>query len=498
VADVDERTPESPPAGEVAGSNIGGRMAPYIGELDADPRIPQSRYRYAREDRLQELALYREVLRDERCAAAFDQRLNACISRPWEVRPGGDMRRDKQAAEDVADQLRALDFDGVCRQLLYSVWYGYAVAEALWMMDGERVRLEALKVRAVDRFLWQADGSLLLRTESHPHGEQTPAGKFVQVCPPGEHGDVPHGPGLARWCYWPVWLKRNGIKFWALALEKFAAPTPVGKYHPGAGEAEKDKLLQILSSMATGAGVAIPETQQIELLESVRRSGADYAQFVAYLDRSITTTILGQSSTTDQGPWRGTAEVQKDVRDETVAADGRLLDKAINLTIVRWLTQWNFPGAAVPVLHRDTEPPEDLNKRSEREETISRTTGRRPTMRHVENTYGGEWEDKPAPAPPAGQGMPGRGGSGPMQFAAGDLDAIGREALLVSEDWRPYMEPVVKPLLDAAKEAADFEDYRERLSNIDEDMDASRVVDRLHRGSFSAALSGDAGLEDET
>ena len=128
----------------------------------------------------------------------------------------------------------------------------------------------------------------------------------------------------------------------------------------------------------------------------------------------ITTTILGQSSTTDQGQWRGTAEVQREVRDETIAADARLLDSALNTTIVRWLTGWNFPSAAIPQIRHDAEPADDLNARARREKIIAQTTGWRPTMEHVVDVYGGEWEDNPnavvADDPPDDRRRESRGG----------------------------------------------------------------------------------------
>ena len=158
-------------------------------------------------------------------------------------------------------------------------------------------------------------------------------------------GPEEHGVGLGRWCYWPVWMRRNGQRFWAIALEKFGAPTPMGHYPPG-DDASRARLLDVLRSLAAGSGVALPEGQDIELLAAVQRAGGDFAAFAGYMDKMLAKVILGQSSTTEQGPWRGTAEVQKDVRDEVIASDCRLLGESATRTIAAWLTAWNFPGAA--------------------------------------------------------------------------------------------------------------------------------------------------------
>jgi hypothetical protein len=51
----------------------------------------------------------------------------------------------------------------------------------------------------------------------------------------------------------------------------------------------------------------------------------------------------------------------------------------------------------VPVVSRVFEEAEDLKDRAERDKTISETTGYRPTLATIKETYGGEWEQKPEP-----------------------------------------------------------------------------------------------------
>ncbi|UUE75484.1 hypothetical protein [Pectobacterium aroidearum] len=50
----------------------------------------------------------------------------------------------------------------------------------------------------------------------------------------------------------------------------------------------------------------------------------------------------------------------------------------------------------MPQVSRIFEEPEDLKSRSERDKNIVESTGFRPTLGNVKDTYGGEWEPKPA------------------------------------------------------------------------------------------------------
>lgn len=494
--------PARPDAGEIAGvgSRVGSLLAPYIGEISADPRT-LSGYRQSWRDDLRVLQLYRDTLRDEQCYATFHQRLDAAISVPWEVQPGGEMRRDKMAAKFLEGQLMALDFNSICRQMLHGLWYGYAVAEAIWTVGGGRIGVEDIRVRAPDRFRWEGDRDLMLRTWESPWGNPVPDGKFWVLARPGEHGDVPHGLGLGRWCYWPAWMRRNGQRFWAVALEKFGTPTPMGSYPKGDDDSRR-AVLSLLAAFANGAGVAVPDGQKIELLQAMQRAGGDFEHFAGYMDKMIAKVILGQSATTEQGPWRGTAEVQKDVRDEVIASDCRLLGESFTSTIATWLTHWNFPGAAVPRVIRDASPPEDLDQRAEREEKVARMSGLRPTEKHIQDVYGGEWEvaPEPAPVPPDREAN----GAGRIDLAGEDPEsreaiALAVEELLAGDGWEPLMEPIVEPALAEASAALargdSLEDFRDRsLPALFERMDDAELVRILHRMAFSAALSGDAGL----
>ena len=473
------RTPKRPPRGEVAatGGGIETALSPFVIATGS----PQSILRGGGP------AAWRETLRDEKAATSLAQLLDAVSAIPWRIEPGGPGRRDALAAEDLAEQLAAIDFDTAFREMAHAVWYGYAVAEIIWQPTPGRVEIAAIRTRAPERFRFGTDGNLRLVSRTHPRGAAVPEAKFWTARMPAEHGGQTHGPGAARLCFWPVWLKRNGIRYWAVALEKFGTPTPIGKHGRNATNEEIDRLLETLQRLAQGAGIAVPEGQEIAFLEATRRSGGDHAQFCKYMDALIVEAVLLQTATTEMGPWKGTAEVQKLVRDERVATLSRMICAGLNRTVARWLTDWNYPGAAYPKVVREIAPPEDLNARAQRDEIIARMSNRRPTLRYIEDTYGGEWEDAPAP-----------GAGGRFAFAeVGRDDAIDAALAAELDGWQPLMEPMIEPVLDAVRDADGFRDVRESLGGLYRRMDETPVTTKLHRMAFSAELSGDAGLVDD-
>ncbi|MFO1421189.1 MAG: DUF935 family protein [Candidatus Competibacteraceae bacterium] len=342
--------------------------------------------------------LYREVLSDWQVRSTFQQRQLALVSAEWEVEPGGTKRADKNAAAALEETLKTVGFDRASMGMQYGVFYGFAVGECLWARDGATVALDAIKVRDRRRFIFLPSGDLRLITrENMTQGEALPERKFWTFATGADHDDEPYGMGLAHWLYWPVRFKRGNVKFWLVAAEKFGSPTAVGWFPPGTSNEDRSRLLAALKAIQTDSGIILPDGMRAELLEASRASSLDYQQLCIYMDQAIAKVCLGQVMTSEAVGGQYKADVQNEVKGDLVKADADLLCESFNRGPARWLTEWNFPGAAVPRVFRHTEPEDDLNGRAERERKIF-DLGYRPTLAQIEETYGGEWEVVPTPA----------------------------------------------------------------------------------------------------
>ena len=377
--------PARPPrrlADEIAG--IGGGRDVTRGWVDAAHWLqPQDSVLLRRGGGSYEL--YEDLLRDDRVHATLEQRRRAVVAREWEVRPGGSMRRDRVAAEFLREQLVNVGWDGVTDRMLYGLHYGYSIAEAIYARDGDRVVLAGLRPRNRRRFVFGADQRPRLLTAESPMGEELPPGKFWCWSTGGDNVDDPYGRGLAHQLYWLVWFKRNQMSFWLSHLEHFGSPTPLAKY-PRSQSASKQALVRTLEAIRANGVVAVPDDVAVELL-AVAGGDVDYAAFTAAMDRAISTVVLGQTMTIDDGSSRSQAEVHLEVRDEIVEADAYLVDDSFSRQVGAWLTRWNFPGAAPPVVARIMETPSRQEGRARRDKLIA-DLGHRPTAEYVQEAYG--------------------------------------------------------------------------------------------------------------
>lgn len=440
--------------------------------------------------------IYKEVLRDDQVMACFNQRRLAVIGKEWKVDPGGKTRKDKAAADFLQEQIRTVGFDRVTDLMLYGVYYGFAVAEPLWARDSRYVVMPEIKVRDRRRFGFDGEGRLRMKTMQKPDGELLPERKFWSFRTGADHDDEPYGVGLGHWLYWPAFFKRQGLKYWLLFLEKFGQPTAKGTYGKDATPEQKQRLLQALSAISTDTGIAVPEGMVIELLEAARSGTADYAAVYDRMDAAIAKVVLGQTASTQGTPGRlGNDDLQADVRLDLVKADADLVCESFNRTIGTWLTQWNFPGAAVPTVYRDVEPNEDQSKRAERDKSIY-DMGFRPTLKHITDTYGGEWEVAPAPQQPAGL-------FGTTSFAAvDDQTAPGRApadliAQRLAEESQPLTDRWLEQIEVMLEQAESLEEFRAMLIAAFPALPVEELGTLLGEASTAAQAAGRYDVEQD-
>ncbi|MEM7773857.1 MAG: DUF935 family protein, partial [Cyanobacteria bacterium P01_A01_bin.37] len=225
-----------------------------------------------------------------------------------------------------------------------------------------------------------------------------PNKKFIVHTFHGER-DNPYGMGLGGKLYWPVFFKKNDVKFWLAFCDKYGSPTAIGKYQQG-NKGQRDELLKAIRAIAQEAGIAIPEGTSLEFLEA-NRNGAitAYKDLADYMDQEISKAVLGETGTTNQsdgGGSRARDEVANGIRLEIAKFDADLLSDTLNRTLIKWIVDYNFaPGTvAYPKLWRrfpELEEKEDLNGRINRDKGLQEL-GWRLTAPKVEEIYGTGYE----------------------------------------------------------------------------------------------------------
>jgi phage gp29-like protein len=489
---------------------------PYLGPLlTAEDTILRTRPGGAH------LEVYRQVRSEPQVQTVMTVRQRSLVAREWQVDAGGKRRIDIAAADSLRAQLNEMAWDDVTERMHWGVFYGYAVAEFMWARDGREVVIDQVKVKNRARFRFDTEFRLRLLTVSRPFdGELMPPRKFWSFCTGADHDDDPYGIGLAHWFYWLTYFKRGGLKAWLNRLDKHGSPTAVGKYPNGATAQQKADLLAACQALRSESGVIMPQGMEMTLLEAAK-GAEDYAAFVREMDQAIAKVGLGNVMLTEATAGQYRADVQAGAAADIVKADADLICESFNRSVAKWLTEWNYPGAAPPRVFRVLEQGEDLAARATRDESITRM-GFRPTLAYITDTYGGEWEPSTNAAQEAAGGVFGMGalpvpGATPEnRFAtalqrsathacstfAADAGERGRDlvdALVerLADQGAPIIEGWVGELRRAVESADSYEEVLQKLAQLSYALPLDQLGQVLAEASAQAALAGRSDVQDQ-
>ena len=450
------------------------------------------------------LKLYDEVDRDPHAGAVLQSRYLAVISKEWEVLPGEETAGTK--AQDMADFVRVTlegtNFDQMRQELLQAILYGFYVSEVMWTVKNSQIVPLKIRAKHPRRFSFSLDRELRLLTLANMiDGEPIPDCKFIRFT--YGSSDNPYGKGLGQKLWWPVWFKKNGIKFWLMFLEKFGMPTIVGKYPPGTPVPQQKALLDAIDAIQNETGVKIPDSMAIELLEATRTGQVTHESLCEYMDKQISKAVLGQTATTEGTPGKlGNEDSQEKTRQDVVEADAGLMDECLNGSIVKWIVDYNFPaGTAYPKIHTRTEQEKDLKPLAERDKTLAKDIGLPVGRKYFYKTYnvpepekgeelvqvaGGRETAASFSVIPAKAGIQTDQGLSP----ADTLDALGEKTLAAAD-----MKGLLCPVEDLLSSVNSLGEFRDRLAELHDDMDEAALGDLMARALTLANISGrfDAG-----
>ena len=476
---------------EIATTRNGNDITqPWIGLLQQprDPRLLRS----------VDWGVYDKIAMDDQVKSCRQQRVSAVVSAEWDVLAGDEKDpRSIDAAVSFKAMIANLGWDRITKKMLNAPYHGIAIAEIIWGVVDGRPGFIQIKVRHARRFRYDQDGNLRHITRSSFEGTIMPQRKFWVVTDGADNDDEPYGHGLADWLYWPVLFKRNGIRFWNIALDKFGTPTAIAKYRRGTPKADIDKLIQSLQALATDSGIAVPEGIAIDLLQKAGSGVADFEALCRYMDECIAKVLLSQTMTTQNGSSLSQAQVHAGVKLEVVKADADLLSDSFTEGPARWWTDLNYgTDVAAPRLVRLVEEEVDIKMMASTDAIHDRLGWQRTEESHAD-IYGKGYERKPVVetaavvAPPP---IPDSPSFAESTAKPRDLVDNVAAALLEAHGWRP-LTPVMKFILDALEASDNEQDFNTALLKALPPSDLEGITPILARAGFAARLAAEAGVD---
>lgn len=469
------------------------------------------------------LTLFEEMEEIEtQYSAVLSTRKRAIQSIELQVKASGDSAEEIKLADFVRDQIA--DHPGMydmIGDMLDALGKGYSVVEIVWDVEGRQWRPERFEWH--DPRLFQFDREtrkqLRKRVQSDFNGAPLEPFKFIRHVPKLKSG-IPARNGLGRLALWTFLLKTYSLKDWAAFLEVHGMPLRLGKYGPGASDADKRVLLNAVRNLGSDAAAIVPAGMEIEFVETKGFSEKPFEGFAMYLDKALSKAVIGQTMTADEGGSLAQAKVHDNVRIDIKKADAKQLNGTLARDLVRPFIDLNHgPRDKYPQLIVQVSEPEDIKTLSEALGKLVplgltvQTSDLRDRMGFADPEPGAEVLGKVQPA--KGNPKPGAKpeafdppketnrlhlagcpccGAGPRAFNAELSDPTdGRDELVAAamEDWERDMSPVISAIEAEAAKSTSYEEFEAALNRLTGELPTGSLARRIAIATLKARGLGE-------
>ena len=359
--------PRRPDTQEIAVAHVTDKYSEYPSNGLTPVKLAEILKEADAGDVLRQMELFEEMEeKDPHLFSQLQTRKNAVTGLDFEIIPFSDDPRDKEIAAFIEEQLGGMEgFEDVENDLLDAIGKGFAVSEIMWGYDEGHVVVTQIKSRHQKRFFWDSlDDSFKVRTQEHSEGLLLPANKFIVHRYKARSGHTSRA-GILRVVAWMYLFKNYDLKDWVSFAEVYGLPLRLGKYAPGASEADKVALMQALIQIGADAAGIIPDGTTIDFITTEKTSSTDlYERLARYCDEQISKAILGQTLTSDSGGGSyAQSKTHNDVRHDLTVADCKALASTLRRDLIRPLCIFNFgEDKRIPKIQFDCEEGEDLEQ----------------------------------------------------------------------------------------------------------------------------------------
>ena len=138
-----------------------------------------------------------------------------------------------------------------------------------------------------------------------------------------------------------IW-KKNAIGAWSVYQDAYGTPLAIGKTNT------RDELTRVnmensLKSLSTGLSMVVDTDDIIELLETNKQDAHQvFNELIGRCNSELAKLILGQTSTTDEKSFVGSAEVQERILMQYAEADEEFIEGVLNYQLIPMLNCLGF------------------------------------------------------------------------------------------------------------------------------------------------------------
>lgn len=298
--------------------------------------------------------IYRDLLLDPHLMATIQQRKMQVMQLEYEVQQNAEGKEQSVVAKELEEIFEGIDFNDLISEIMDAIFFGYSVVELTWKKEGKKLLPYKAAGKPQEWFIFDKKNELRLRNYKHgfylfEEGEKLPPYKFILT----QHKPTftnPYGEKILSRCYWAVTLKKGGIEYWQLMMERYGMPYLIGRYPNTFTAKQKTEFLDQLKQMVVDNITIFDEALGIELKESPQFDiGQLYENLVKFHNREISKAVLTVTLTTEiekTGSYKA-GEVHKEMLQFLGESDRKLVESSLN-KIIDYYCELNYGNIERP------------------------------------------------------------------------------------------------------------------------------------------------------
>ncbi|MBL1123407.1 MAG: DUF935 family protein [Ignavibacteriae bacterium] len=341
--------------------------------------------------------VYRDLLTDPHLMATIQQRKMQVMQMDYQIDYNG-----KNAIKDYVENFfERLSVSEIIGDIMDAIFFGFTVQEIEWEKEKTKLIPKKLIGKPQEWFIFDKRNELRMRKYKSGYyffeeGEKLPPYKFILT----QHKPTftnPYGEKILSRCYWPVQLKKGGIEFWQLMMERYGMPYLVGRYPNTFTEVQKQEFLSQLQDMVKDNITIFEESLGIDIKESPKYEiGQLYENLVSFHNKEISKAVLTVTLTTEVegvGSYKA-SEIHKEMLGYLGVSDKKLVESSLN-KLIDYFCELNYGNVEKPRI-KLTKKEAIIEESVERDKTLSEmgVTFTKDYFRKRYNLQDGEFEIK--------------------------------------------------------------------------------------------------------
>jgi SPP1 gp7 family putative phage head morphogenesis protein len=285
---------------------------------------------YISPNRTEYYRLLKDIALDNHLSAVIMQRKSAVLGRDFCLKNESD-----EEVEDKEELLESEWFYKVLDLALDSMYYGFSLVDL-----GELDSYEFNNLMLIPRQYVKPELNIVTANSSDLTGIAINDPKYkkwnLYFCKDAyDLGILMKAAPLVLW-------KKNALAFWSEHTEKFAQPMRVGKTDVN-DDAQLKNMEAALRNMGSSFWAVMDKDDSIDLLTSnFGNANTIYENLIDVCNKELSKLILGQTGTTDEKSYAGSANVHKGVLADIIESDCKFLEYQINKNVLPILNMHGF------------------------------------------------------------------------------------------------------------------------------------------------------------